>query len=1166
MNRKNNRVELDRGWWVSVSEKDARLAAACGGIAGREAELECAGDAANHPQKIDLTMGNCGWKFGFRPLQAEGAARHGGDAAFVGQTAGTEAKRLGAHFVTYAKVAEVPKAWKGKTVFLHLEKAYYHVTVWVNGTRVAHYIGGKEPHRVEVTGALAYGGKNEIVMTLGDVGVSGHREFDPFNYTGVRLPTCKEICDNQVHPVGYGGSDGRGAEEVFLEAVPPVRVEYVFANPKMAPGGVAPGVLKYLVVLRNDTAKPARVVVKSVARPSADNIASLIRQRKGKEQGKTLVERTAIVPAKGEARVAVNVAWEDAHLWDTDDPFLYDVVTTLSQGEHLIDKHQDAFGFREFTINGENFLLNGKVIHLMGQSGHVDIPQHEMSLEKKITFFRMAKDLGNINHVRLHARPHRRDWITAADRTGMLLTTETLLWTTGFHSFDWAGSEEACYENVRHHYLEALTRRDRNAPSVVIWSLSNEMSPITPWDLEDSPTATPPNFPAKMRAMTRIFKRLIAETEAEDDSRVTQMSSAVDFLGNLRMINMHYPKSFMAFPDSPHTSYWMDGPYKFRWYGTGYDKMPAWSWLKDKPLYFGEYICVYGATPDNPACAVGDKAFEYADGGSRQVQAKLWWREAQAYRRKGVSGFCAWAFLIGEETDFKKLMQKEEVRACCHAMRPLAVLNHSYQTRFLGKGEVAMSLSMHNDTRHDGEFECLCEAVYEGKDIATMAMPIRQMAPGDSVIFTHRFLLPDVQAPGKVAYHVRMRQRSAKGPMKVVDQWKLDLEVSPSVVTTTLPDGFGIFDPNGVFAPALALRGLAGATALDTLSAETVAPLKTLWIPFGADGAHAGDWRAAKRVLRDFVERGGNLVMDHAPMAVLSELPIPVANGQGYAGPAGDTLEITYAYPCAPHHPMLKGFAESDFSLWGRDHYVARRCMDIPQEGNVVPLLLAGVDAKGLVSSPLMELRLGKGCFLLSMLEILPKLGEDPVPGRLLGAMAQYRAQWALRPAAIVADDATWQRIREVGYEGANAMDEAAAVIVACGDSAKAFTPDKVRAALAHGKTVYLQGLGVADTQAMLAALSLPGTVLSGNAEKWEWDVFRHRHPLTTGMNNNYLYWMIEKAKLAPWTSAPTHPEPSTARIQLPDADTAAAASEDARPPVAASLTPRGALTVYALG
>ena len=400
------------------------------------------------------------------------------------------------------------------------------------------------------------------------------------------------------------------------------RSEYVFANPK-----VSAGRLRYTVALANDTDQETTVQVRSQAKPSSLNVADLVKP--GKVPAKLLLDREVTLPPRSVTKLQEDIPWADARLWDTDDPFLYDLRTTLSAIHHppftIHYSHTDTFGFREFVVNGHDFLLNGRKIHLYGQSGHVGGKQHAMSVEEKMTFLRIAKEEGNINHVRLHAKPMDRRWVEAADRVGMLITTETALWTTGFHSFDWAGSEEACYQNVRHHWFEALVRRDRNSPSVVIWSLSNEMSPITPWDLKEGASA------AKMSAMTRVFKRILAETAAEDDSRVVQMSSAMDFIGNLAMYNLHYPKNWQAYPDYPHTAYWLDGAFKFRWYGYGYPHMPAWSWRKDKPLYFGEYTCVYGATPDNQASIVGDVAFEEKDFGSARVQAKLWWKIGRAH-------------------------------------------------------------------------------------------------------------------------------------------------------------------------------------------------------------------------------------------------------------------------------------------------------------------------------------------------------------------------------------------------------------------------------------------------------------------------------------------------------------------------------------------------------
>lgn len=1130
-------IEMQNEWWVSPSEKDARLAATQ--PRWKKIDLEMAGDPENHPQKIALPGG---WQHGLRPLENAGESSIlKVDGAFVGSGDATPSgKRFPTNFLTYARRVKIPKAWEGQTVFLHLDNARYKVTALVNGTVVADYVGGLEPHRIDVTASVRPGEANEIVLTVGDVGVSGHKPFDPHHFTGTRLPTCKEIENNLVHPVHYGGFDGRGVGRASLEAVPRVRVDHVFANPK-----VSAGLLRYTVALANDTDSATEVRVRSIARPGKLNLPALIKP--GRVASKRLVDQVVSIPARSVEKIQVDIPWADARLWDTDDPFLYDLVTDVILDGKRVDRHDDYFGFREFTVNGHDFVLNGRKIHLFGQSGHIGGVQHAMSLGEKMEFLRIAKEEGNINHVRLHAKPMPRSWVDAADRVGMLITTETALWTTGFHSFDWAGSEEACYENVRNHYLEALVRRDRNSPSVVIWSLSNEMSPITPWDLD-----SPGHGPAKMSAMTRVFKRILAETAAEDDSRVTQMSSAMDFLGNLPMYNLHYPKNWQAYPDYPHTAYWLDEKFKFRWYGPGYAHMPSWSWRKDKPLYFGEYTCVHGATPDNQASIVGDVAFEEPDFGTAKVQEKLWWMEAQAYRRQDVSGFCAWAFLLGEETDCRRLLARPDAAAYVRAIRPVAVLDHNYRTDYLAGDEVEFPLSVHNDTRHDMELSLVCEAVRDGAVIHTEIMPARMIEPGGSVAFTNRFLAPAAEQRTEIEYRATL----ASGG-KVVDQWERRLTVHPVRVRIDLPPDFGIFDPDESIAPRLAARGIGGGRFVRELGAKALDGIRSLWLGFGSGCANTGDWRRIREALRDFVSHGGSVVLDRAPAPVLADLPVPIRNGKGYAEP-GDRLEITYAYPRAPFHPVLKGFDDADFALWGSDYYVARSCVEIPQEGNAVPLLVAGTDRNGLSSAPLLELRYGHGSYLVSTLEILSKLGEAPAAARLLGSLAAYRPSWTDLSVAVSLGDESWQRLLEVGYLGTNtASAEAFGADIAVVDGSLLDSGQflAVESALAAGRKVCLHGLDTARTAALLKALNLPGEVLPGKAAAREWDVFRHTHPLANGMTNNYLYWIVDKSKVAPWTLAPTHPEPATALIRLPEGTVGAA-----------SLTRRGAVTVYTVG
>lgn len=1114
-------VSLAADWWVSPSATDAARAA-CG--PWNAVDLEFAEDPENHPRQIPLPGGP---QYGKRPRAGHATTALPADAAFVGHTpAAADGKRLPSPFLSYARRVRIPQTWAGQRIHLLLDNVRYHVTVQVDGRHVCHYVGGLEPHRLDITGFVRPGSDALLLITVGDSGVSGHRVFDPYHYTGTRLPTCKEIENNLVHPVIYGGAD-RAVGQVSLEALPPVRVDYVFADPK-----VSRGLLRYTLALVNDTDTVAAVRVRSEA-----------------VGARSLVDETAQIPARGTTRLVREIPWADAVLWDLDNPHLYELRTALTAAADgaALDEHTETFGFREFTIDGHSFSLNGKKIHLHGQSGHTSPDQDTQSLEEKIAFLRTWKEHGNIVHFRLHGKPQHRDWVRAADRVGLLVTTETALWTTGFHSFDWVGSEEACHENVRRHFLEALVRRDRNSPSVVIWSLSNEMSPITPFDLENP----------KMAAMTRVFERILAETAAEDDSRVVQMSSAMDFVGRLRMYNLHYPKNWQAFPDYPHTAYWLDGSFLFPWYGPRRRELPSWGWRKDKPLYFGEFTCVFGATPDNQASIVGDAAFEQADFGTALVNEKLWPLEIHAYRRLDVSGFCAWACMFpghGSHYNVAEHLREPYVAAHTRALRPVAVLQHTYRTDYFAGDEIALELSVHNDTRHDLTLELDCELRSGSRVLWRERMPARRFGPAESLAFTNRCRAPAVERRTPLRYRAVLRSGR-----RVLDRWDKPLVVWPEDARLRLPAGFVVYDPDGEVTARLTARGLRGARFARSLAElQALRGVRTIWFAFDLAKIHLAEWQALRRWVDGFVLGGGVAVLDHAPDAVLARLPVEVRNGRGYA-PA-DRLEITYAYNLAPQHPALAGFTDADLSLWGTDYYLAHRTYETPQEGNSVPLLAAGTDRAGLTTTPLLEISHGAGRFLLSSLEILQKLRETPVAVRLLAAVARYRPAALPTSAGLCVGPDTLRVLREVGLAGDDALAATAAVALAAPVAlidGERFTPadtERVRVALAAGHTVCLHALSTDQTRALLQALGLPGEVLPGTAAPGEFDTFRHTHPLANGMTSNYLYWIVNKAKVAPWTRAPLHPEPATALLRLPPRTDAAAAAQ---------ITRRGAVTVY---
>lgn len=165
----------------------------------------------------------------------------------------------------------------------------------------------------------------------------------------------------------------------------------------------------------------------------------------------------------GSGRVTADLDFEP-RLWSPDDPHLYEVEVTVSNG----DKVRDSVGFRRVEVRGTEVYLNGTPIFVRGVAVHEDHPLHGRSLttEDRRTIIRDSKEMG-ANALRLAHYPHHPEMARLADEQGVLLWEEIpVYWHLNF------GSRETLDRAMRQ--LEALIRRDFNRASVMMWSIGNE--------------------------------------------------------------------------------------------------------------------------------------------------------------------------------------------------------------------------------------------------------------------------------------------------------------------------------------------------------------------------------------------------------------------------------------------------------------------------------------------------------------------------------------------------------------------------------------------------------------------------------------------------------------------------------------------------------------------
>lgn len=161
----------------------------------------------------------------------------------------------------------------------------------------------------------------------------------------------------------------------------------------------------------------------------------------------------------------------DAHLWSPEDPYLYTLTVSTDT-----DRYDERFGIRKIEVTSDSLLLNGKPIHLKGFGLHEDAPFFGKGNSSVINIrtFELLKWI-NANCIRTSHYPYAEEILDLADEYGILVIDEVqavgINWWRG-GSF----AEDHAYKTLPLHKrcIEKLIDRDKNHPSVIMWSLANE--------------------------------------------------------------------------------------------------------------------------------------------------------------------------------------------------------------------------------------------------------------------------------------------------------------------------------------------------------------------------------------------------------------------------------------------------------------------------------------------------------------------------------------------------------------------------------------------------------------------------------------------------------------------------------------------------------------------
>ena len=321
----------------------------------------------------------------------------------------------------YRKTFPTPDA---EVVKLHFEGVYQHAEVFVNGQKAGQHAYGYTPFTVDVT---------------------------PYLYTDKRPNEVVVKVDNSQQPNCRWYSGSGIYRHVWLLMMPKVHIAEngVFVTTREVADGKATMVVD--VTIGNESDRDRQVVV------SIGNGMLM-----------------AKVPARQEKTVSTSFRVGNPQLWSPRNPYLYEAKVELKEAGTTIDQQTVKYGIRTFSfdagkgfvLNGESVLINGACVH--HDDGILGAMAFDAAEVRKV---RLMKEAG-FNLIRTSHNPTTRAFLDACDSLGMLVIDEAFDgWRAQKNPYDYSTVIDSCYREDIH----AMVLRDRNHPSVVSWSIGNEV-------------------------------------------------------------------------------------------------------------------------------------------------------------------------------------------------------------------------------------------------------------------------------------------------------------------------------------------------------------------------------------------------------------------------------------------------------------------------------------------------------------------------------------------------------------------------------------------------------------------------------------------------------------------------------------------------------------------
>ena len=340
---------------------------------------------------------------------------------------------------SYRRRFTVPAEWKGRQVFLHFDGVESAMYVWVNGREVGYSQGSRTPAEFNITKYLKPG-ENLLAVEVYRFSDGSYLEDQDFwRLSGI-------------------------FRDVYLFSTPGLHVRDFWVRTPLDER-YRDATLKLNVKLRNYTGKEASGAVE----------AALLDAEGGTVV--TLEAQQARVGPGAEVSLDFEARIQNPRKWTAETPYLYRLLITLKDaGGRVLEVIPADVGFRQVEIKGGQLLLNGKAIYFKGVNRHEHDPDlgHVPTTEMMIRDIKLMKR-HNINAVRTSHYPHTPEWYALCDRYGLYLIDEANIESHGMgYRPDQTLANKPEWRKAHLDRIESMVERDKNHPSVIIWSMGNE--------------------------------------------------------------------------------------------------------------------------------------------------------------------------------------------------------------------------------------------------------------------------------------------------------------------------------------------------------------------------------------------------------------------------------------------------------------------------------------------------------------------------------------------------------------------------------------------------------------------------------------------------------------------------------------------------------------------